>query len=235
MNSDIKIMIELQRYWQNILAAKKEIERNEKNLALWEEKLQKLKKDEEKAGGEVKALKQEVKKNELELESIDARIKKLEDRRLQLKTEKETGALEKELAEAKEEDDTLESALIEMMDNLATKEDELTKAGTDYKESGEQLEKDREVIQDKIRTQEETISKNQSLYDQLLPNLGAGVKTRFLKLLSSKNGQAIGPVEGEICGSCNFQVPAQLAMEAKTNEAIVTCTNCGRFLYSKEY
>ncbi len=233
MNSDIKIMVELQRYWQNILGAKKEIERNEKNLSLWQEKFEKLKKKVEVIGGEVKALKQDIKKSELELETVDERVKKLEERRNLLKTEKELDALDNELKKAKDEDSEIESSLIELMDNLESKETEFEAAERESGEVSDQLEKDSVIIQNKIRDEEDTISKNQSLYDQLLLQLGAGVKSKFTKLLSSKNGIAIGSIEGEICGSCNFQIPSHLAIEASTNESIVNCTNCGRFLYNK--
>lgn len=233
MKSDIKIMIELQRYWQNIIASRVSIERHNKNIVIWQDKITKAKLKGGKTGGEVKTLKQEIKKLELELDTADEHIKKLEERRFLLKTEKEVEALKNELEKIKKEDGELENNLIALMDDFDSKETILKQEETEASEMAEQFTGDKILIEEKISGEKLNIEKNQALYDELQPQLTASAKSRFTKLLTSKNGLAIGVIDGEVCGSCNFHVPSQIALEASKNDQLVTCTNCGRYLYAK--
>jgi len=233
MKSDIKIMIELQRYWQNILASQVSIERHNKNIVIWQDKIKKAELKSDKTGTEVKTLKQEIKKLELELETADEHIKKLEERRFLLKTEKEVEALENELNRIKEEDGELESNLIALMDDLDSKDTIFKQEEKEAAEMADQFIIDKKLIEEKIAGENQNIEKNQGFYDELQSQLSASVKSRFTKLLTSKNGLAIGVIDGEVCGSCNFQVPSQIALEASKNDQLVTCTNCGRYLYAK--
>jgi len=231
MNKDIKIMIELQRYWGNILQADAEIDRCNKNITLWEKELTDKNGVLLKLNEEIKLLKNSIKQNELDLTEIDNRIKKLEERRLILKTEREVEALNHELEKFKTEGGDIEEILIGLMDDLDSKSDDSSNKQNELDEMNVQVESDIEKIKSKITGFQKDISDNQSRYDEMLPALSNVVKSRFEKMLKSKGGKGIGEVNGEICGSCNFQIPSSLAAEASHDDKLVVCSNCGRYIY----
>ena len=76
-----------------------------------------------------------------------------------------------------------------------------------------------------------TVSHN-SQYELLIKNLDSRVKPKFLKLISGKPFKAIAAVINNSCGACNFTIPSYLVYESMKDDALSTCTNCGRFIYS---
>ncbi len=133
----------------------------------------------------------------------------------------------------KEDDGELESRLIELMDELEERETIFKQEEKEAVEMRDQFAGDKTLIEEKILGENQNIEKNQGLYNEIEPQLSAAVRSRFTKLLKSKNGLGIGEIDGEVCQSCNFQVPSQIALEASKNDKLVTCTNCGRYLYAK--
>ena len=233
MKSDIKIMIELQRYWQNVLKGKEDTERERKKITFWKDELKK-KQDEEAALLQgIKELRHEIKTREVDLEEVDGRIKKLEERRPLLKSEKELDALGQELEKAKGEDEALEESLIISMDDLDAREKEEAALKAELEEMAVQVAKDITFLEGKISEHEAYIAENNDKYESLLPSLSSTLQKRFPKLLKSKNGRAISPVRGDVCGSCNFQIPPHLVQETAGNSTVVTCTNCGCYIFEE--
>jgi predicted nucleic acid-binding Zn-ribbon protein len=65
----------------------------------------------------------------------------------------------------------------------------------------------------------------------VLNQLPSMYKSKFVKMISSRDGKGVARVEGEICGSCNFKIPSFLAIEASKDDKVVNCTNCGKYIY----
>ncbi|PKL35144.1 MAG: hypothetical protein CVV44_23260 [Spirochaetae bacterium HGW-Spirochaetae-1] len=233
MNKDIKIMIELQRYWDNISLAKKEIERCSKNITYWENELAQKEKMLLKMSQDLKTGKADLREKELHLNELDDRIKKLESRRIQLKTEREMEALDNEMKKVKSDDEELEGHLLELMESLEIMENEILAEQTLLQEQKAETAKSVEKLNNDIQNYNSIVSSNKNSFDSLLPNLHASHQSRFTKLLQSKDGKAIGEVHGEICGTCNFQIPSQLAQDASSSVKTVSCTNCGRYIYKQ--
>ena len=233
MNKEIKIMIELQRYWASILKAGEGIERCRKNILHWKGQQSDVEKKLAALNEDIKKLRADIKKEELSLSELDQKIKKLEERRNVLKSEREVEALEHELAKARGEDDFIEEKLIELMDSLSEREKASEESSAELDELKANVIKSVEKLEDDIRSNEETIKDYREKYDALVTGLSASHRPRFEKLLKSK-GKAVGEVDGEVCGNCNFQIPSQLAHEASKDGNLVTCTNCGAYIYKEE-
>jgi len=231
MNKDIKIMIELQRFWDVILSQKAEIERAQKNIVYWQtEDLEKQTKTKQ-AEDYNKALALKIKENETTLAALDLKINKIEEKRLSLKSEKELTSLENELQTVKDEKSALEDKLIEYIDKQEDVENKTKKWQKVAFESTEQVQKDIHSIKDKIKSHEDEIAHYEKKFDELFESLSTVYKSRFKKLLSSKEGRGIARLEGITCGSCRFSIPEHLALEASDGKSIINCSNCGRFIY----
>ena len=233
MNKDINIMIELQRYWDVILSQKTEIERAKKNILYWQNENSEKQTKAKQAMDYGKALALKIKENETTLDSLDSKIKKLEEKRLLLKSEKELNSLESELQTLRDEKSTLEDKLIEFIDKQEDIENKVNKWQEVAAESENQVQKDIQLINDKIKSHEAEISQYEGKFDLLFESLSQTCKSKFKKLLSSKEGRGIAELEGVICGSCRFSIPEYLAREAADANSIINCPNCGRFIYQK--
>ena len=62
----------------------------------------------------------------------------------------------------------------------------------------------------------------------LVKKLGKEIYSHYKLLIQRYNDKPIVPLINGYCGGCYIQIPTQLL--TKKNE-IVTCPNCGRFLY----
>lgn len=231
MNNDIKIMIDLQIFRDRVLAAKAGIEKARESERALEKELAENSARLASLGESVKELKNAIKNNELSLKEKEERIAKLEDRKKIIHTEKELKALEKEIDVLRFEIGDIEEKGLSVIDDLDIKQ----KQYADLEESVSRL---RSCMQEtKVRHAgeiagfEETIKTNEGEFNSLIGSLAVQHRSRFLKLAQSRDGKGIARVDGEICGFCNRKIPASLAIDAGKDDKIVTCSNCGKFIY----
>ncbi|MCP4132901.1 MAG: hypothetical protein GY754_18195 [bacterium] len=233
MNRDIKIMVELQRYWGYILKAQADIERSKKSIVFWQGELTEKNKEVSLLADEIKQLKIRSKQNETDLDEIDGTVSKLEERRLLVKSERELEALNHELEKAQSQQGELEESVILSMDELEEKEGIYSGLIPELAEKEKQVESDIIDLKDKIKGFEAAIAENMDKFESLANNLPSAIKTRFVKTLKAKGCKGVAEVNNSTCGNCNFQIPPDLVREAARNESATTCTNCGGYIYSE--
>ncbi len=231
MNKDIVIMIELQRYWDNVLRGREEIDKGNAAIEYWMQRVRALEQQVAASSAEVMKIKNSIKQKEIDLEEKDAKAKKLEERKLLMKSEKELGALENEIKSLNVERGRLEEEILLLFDTLEAKNSGLAALTGEHKEALAQSEKDISMLRERIGRFTRAGEENKKLFDDVLSRLSAAVQSRFQKLTASGNGTAVAKVEGDTCGGCHFQIPAYLAIDAARDDKIVSCTNCGRFIY----
>jgi len=224
-------MTDLQRYWDRILNGKNEIEKGEIAVALSEKKLNESIKILETDKNVIIHKKSSIKQNEIDLAETDEKIVKLEARRNIVKSEKELKAIDNETTTMKAERGRIEEVLIAAMDELELKEKNVAALSSETAELKAKLAADREAFKQNKEKYEGIISDYQSRFDALSPSLNAAYRQKFLKLLSAKGGKGIAEVRGEICGFCNFNIPASLASESARSDKVSICTNCSRYIY----
>ncbi|HON16582.1 MAG TPA: C4-type zinc ribbon domain-containing protein [Spirochaetota bacterium] len=231
MNEEIKIMIELQHYWDNVMLCESEISRFNKSIQIWNKNREDLKNELQKKEALIKSQKLKSKEAESTLKEIEEKIKKLQQKKDSLKSEREIEAYQKELEKISADKDNCENFVLELMDRIDSLEDEISQLKIEWDETDKQVSNDIELIKSKIILEEKKLAESKESFYALVEKLSPQSKTRFLKLIGSKDGKAIAKLNGEICGHCNFQIPSSLAAEAAKGEKIVSCTNCGRFIY----
>ena len=231
MNNEINTMIELQHYWDIVMQKESEIDRFKKSIQLWEKRLIDLKNTLNKKEDSLKNLRLKSRQSELSLEEIDAKILKIEQRKDNIKSERELDAQNNELKILKKEKDSLESTVLDLMDKIESSESEINGLIKESEETSIQTETDINSLKIKIENCQSDSDSNKAKFNELLNNLTPSTKARFSKLINSKDGIAIAKLNGEICSRCNFQIPSAIAVSTTKRESLNTCTNCGRFIY----
>ena len=231
MKNEISIMVELQHFWDNVLKCDSEIERCRKSIKTWDARLKEISFKVSTSESEVKTLKMNLKKNELDLDEIDSKIKKVEERKNQLKSEREIEAQNNELIILNDSKDKLEGVVLDLLEKHEISEDKLVELKTQLSESETQTKTDIEALNKKIADNQKESESFKNKFNELIISLDPQIRSRFSKLISSKDGVAIAHLNGEICSRCNFQIPSSITLSASTGRSIETCTNCGRFIY----
>ncbi len=231
MNSTIKTMIELQHYWDKVMSSRAAIEKITTLKKAMEKEI-----DADKAAlvilnNKIKELKNALKQNELTLSEMSGRIAKLEDRKKVIHTEKELNALEKEMDVIKFESGNLEDKTLPMIDDCDAMEKELSALNLRVEENVRHQEAEKSKIAHDAAEHEEIINIYTEKFYDLAEQLSSLYKSKFIKMVNSRDGKGIARVEGEICGFCNFVIPSFLAIDASKEDKVVNCTNCGKFIY----
>jgi len=223
-------MLDLQGLWDSVMKLESDVERSNKSIKLWESRNRELESDTAKADSEYKNISLKIKQDELELTALESRIEKSESRRNMLKSERELDALDSELSKLRADRDSLETSVFTMMENADGLKSRLESLKNELAESNIQTAKDIEGLKNRIVALTAEAGSGRQKFNALKESLSPAVKSRFEKLINSKDGIAIARLNGETCTHCNFLVPSSVASELQKN-SYATCTNCGRFLY----
>jgi uncharacterized protein len=231
MNNDIITMIELQKYWDAVMSSRTRIEKimvgikaGEKNLTTAKTALNSL-------GEKIKELKTSIKQHELDLTDMSNRIKKLDERKRNVQTERELKALEKEIDVLKFDIATLEEKTLALIDDLDQKQMNFEHMEKQVNADEDTLKAGRPTLEKEIFHHEDIIRNNESSFNEISVKLSIAHRSKFLKIIGSRDGKAIAKVEDEICGYCNRKIPASLAIDASKDDKVVNCTNCGKYIY----
>ncbi len=224
-------MIELQKIWNSLLEGRDLVERSEKSIDFWNKSLREKKAEVAECENRVAGLKKRIKTSETDLAELEEKYAKTEERLKQVTSERELDAQKHEHEKIAGEKDIKEESLMNLMDELDEGEKDLARLMSEQEESEKQVAKDIAGLEQKIDEGKSIIDEKRNEFDSLVLNISPEYRSRFQKLITSKNGRGIAEVEGEICSSCNFKIPASLAAESASDEKAVSCTNCGRFIY----
>jgi len=227
-------MIALQDIWDKVIKDRDSIERNKKAIQFWKQKVDDIKKVTTQLDNDIKRLKAYIKEHEIDLSEKDAHSKKLDERKLSVKTEKELLAIEHELEKINSERDTLENDLLEKMETLSEKENESASKKQELETAASQSDSDIQMLNDEIDGMLQNISNNEKLFEDSITGVAKEYQSKFRKLIQSKDGKAIVPLEDRNCGGCHFEIPMHLALEIAKGNSLISCTNCGKYLYKKQ-
>ena len=226
-------MVDLQRIWDEVLKTRSEIDRKTKSITFWQNELIAKKTEEARLKEDIKLKKNVLKNNELELASLETKTIKLNVRRKSVQTEREMKAVDSELEGALSSKSTLEENILAMMEEQETLEGNLHTVSTELVEMEKQVNHDiDELMKERDELKILSIEKEEK-FNCMSDELPPALKSKFSKLIQSKEGKAIGEVVKEICSVCNFKIPASLALQSARDDTISNCTNCGRFIFSK--
>ena len=179
----------------------------------------------------LKKLQLHQKEKEGELVQKEAGIKKLDGQLGQVKTNKEYGALQQEIASLKADNSLLEEEIIRILDEMEAAQEEVKKESERLKQCQKEYETyDQELIQQEKRVAEAVASLRKQR-EEIVRHLDPEVRNLYERIVEKKKGLALVKVNGEVCGACQMQLRPQLLNEIQLGETLVLCENCSRILY----
>lgn len=175
----------------------------------------------------------EINKLDVEIETNRQQITKLREQQFQIKSNNEYKALDNEIAHIEKAIKTLEDREIEIMEeveqmktNTARLQSELEHEESNINQELQQLDQRRENLKSEI---------NQIKADRekLADEIDQTFLTHYNRVMTNKKDAALVRLENGSCGGCHMKMPAHVAHDIRKAESIVTCSFCGRILYSK--
>lgn len=200
-----------------IRALEKEIATERANLKTAEEALSEGQKDRRTQEGELAAAEQKV--------------SKYTDQLMNVKSNEEYKAMQKQIDTAKKEVGALEEKILIGMDTIEDLDKERAKRAAEL-EIGEReisaMEKEIRAEEAKLR---EELAERERAHKEATALVSEELLDEYLRIASTRSGVAMAEALDEICQVCMVRLRPQVYQELRLGQAIHHCSNCQRFLY----
>ena len=226
------------RELQEVLAEKydlqTQIEEAPKELSSQDELLARLKKEYIEKNAIYEDVRKKVGKLKSDLAEADAAREKSEKGMDSITTHREYEALEKEIREATEREQTIRKELQKEEKNLAELNDSLKNEEALIQRQEEELNAGKTSLQNKIDEFNKKLDQLKKREEELTPGVDPEIIFKFQRIIKSKHSKGIVAVKGNVCDGCHMILPAQFANDVRTGDKIVFCPYCSRILYYQE-
>jgi predicted nucleic acid-binding Zn-ribbon protein len=175
----------------------------------------------------------EVQKNKLAVEAQAKRdqIAKFKTQQMQTRKNEEYQALTNEIAHFEKEVQKVEDTELEVMEEI----DRNTPILAEAERVAAELRKQVAGQISDLEAKTQTLTKNLAEVEVDRAGLTKGIDEDLLdvynRLFSSKGGNAVVPLEHEVCMGCHMKLTTQTAVRVKGGKEITHCEQCGRILY----
>lgn len=148
-----------------------------------------------------------------------------------IKTQKEYEALDKEIKDATEKEQSLRR-------EIQKEEKDIEDLLLMVEKQEKQISLDEEELKDdQTKIEQESSDKKASLIRleeeerSITPGMDEDVLFKFERIIKSKEGLGIVPIINGVCSGCHIILPMQFVNEVRLEESIKFCPYCSRILY----
>lgn len=175
-------------------------------------------------------LSQKARKAEQELKEKEDFLRKAESKMMEVKTNEEYQAAQKENETHRTEKERLEEQVLALLSDLESFKSQVIAAEKVHVEKEKELSEKKAILQEEGKSLqkafEELLEKRKGEVARLDPE----AKTVYEKACASVKGVAIAKIDRGLCCSCNVKIRPQLYNEVLGFKAIHRCPNCNRLL-----
>jgi hypothetical protein len=159
---------------------------------------------------------------------------KMKDRRMRItriRNDKELGLARREVDLLKEEMGSLETELVEVMEQVEAATAKLT--GTEAELARLTAARDEETagLRGRLAELSRDIERERTLRNDLVQAVDQDLRRKYELIFSRRGGVAVVEIREGICQGCRMRVPPQLFNEIQRNEQVILCPSCQRMLY----
>ena len=234
LKQEIGKLIALQEVDSRIYALKRTKEDKPQEIVklkkLFEEKTQILKSAEER-------LKQtQLKRNEREVDlaAKEESIRKAKTQLFSLKTNKEYHAKLTEIETMKADVSVIEEDILKMFEEVDLLTNDVAVQKSKFQEEDAAFKAREKTVKEEINLIDKEIKELEDTKRIRKDGVDGKILSVYERLVKTRNGLAIVPVENENCGACHIKVTAQTINEIKMYDTLIFCGNCVRALYVRE-
>ena len=148
---------------------------------------------------------------------------------------KELKQIQKVIANYKEEKDSIEEDVLDLMEEVEDLDKSIGHLDEDLKRKEKEFKKRKEEMDLTRLVIEKDMNSLNIKREEILSKLTDGRLLKEYELLrKEKGGKAIMEVDGSICPGCYLDLPSDAIYQLKKNRKIIICPNCSRILIWKD-
>jgi predicted nucleic acid-binding Zn-ribbon protein len=174
------------------------------------------------------AVRREIEKD---LAAVQGRLSKYKNQLMEVKTNKEYQAMQKEMSVAEQEISDFETRMLERMEEadalaieLKAVQAALTSAQAEITRERAALENERTTVDHELKRVSEERARTAAL-------VGGELLALFDRVAHGRRGVAMAEARDGLCTVCHVRLRPQVFNQARRNTDIVQCDSCTRILY----
>jgi len=223
---------------QDILAQKNIIEASiqdaPKLLSTQEELLARLKKGYIEKNEQYEKVRQHIAELKTQLFEAESMREKSEKAMDTITTQREYEALDKEIRDAGDREQTVRKDLQKEDRSSLDLDEDLKREESLIKQQEDELNERKQKLSAEIESMKSELAKLTSAEEEVSPGINPETKFKLERIIKSKQGVGIVAIHGNVCTGCHMILPAQFANEVRIGDKIVYCPYCSRILYYLE-
>jgi hypothetical protein len=226
------------RSLQDVLSKKFELQ-NEmaeipKVLATRTELLNRMKKDYLDNSQELKLKTQFI--EELRKKAIEAETARegFESQMDLIQTQREYEALDKEIKDSGEREQDLRKDLQKEEQLHSEMKVGLEKEEAMIRKQEEEVQKEQAKIKESLHEKDKQVKSLERKEKTITPGLDEEILFKFERIIRSKSGLGIVPIEHGVCNGCHMILTVQFVNEVRKGEGIMFCPYCSRILFHQD-
>jgi predicted nucleic acid-binding Zn-ribbon protein len=229
--TQIDLLAELQLVDQRLREKTRTVEGGQSRVAELEEALRVKTAAAATAKQELAALETRQRDLEERLAAIKTKRKDRHMRITRIRNDKELGLAKRELDLLKEEEGTVETELIDVLEKVEA----ATAARTTVDEEVAGLEATMKTEAEELRATigqlGGEIEQDQRRRESLVTTVDDDLRRRYEMIFARRGGLAVVEIRSGTCQGCHMNVPPQLFNLIQRNEQVIPCPNCQRILH----
>ncbi|MDR3567871.1 MAG: C4-type zinc ribbon domain-containing protein [Syntrophobacteraceae bacterium] len=168
---------------------------------------------------------------EQELDDLRGRMERQKTRLIEVKTNKEYQAIQKEMEDTKKEVSKNEDSSLELIDKIELLAKEVAELEKDLAERRAVLDEQKAVLEREGGEFKARLDRLEDIRQQVRDRVNPDLLKKTDFLFIKQAGIAVSAVENGVCNVCHMNIPPQKFIELQRDEDIMQCPHCHRFLY----
>jgi uncharacterized protein len=169
---------------------------------------------------------------EKELATVQGRLSKFKDQLMEVKTNREYQAMQKEIEVAQQEVRGIEDRILERM----VEADELA-AGIRQAEAAQaaaqkDVDRERRAMEDDVARLQSELARTTPQRHVILTEISAVALSIYQTVAPQRKGQAVAEAREGLCTACHVRLRPKVFNDILRNDTIIQCDSCQRILYS---
>jgi predicted nucleic acid-binding Zn-ribbon protein len=168
---------------------------------------------------------------EKDLAAVQTRLSKFKNQLMEVKTNKEYQAMQKEMSVAEQEISDFETRMLERMEEADALAIELKAAQTALTSEQAEISRDRQRLETELTTVDDDLKRVSEERTRTAALIGSDLLALFDRVAHGRRGVAMAEARDGLCTVCHVRLRPQIFNQARRNTDIVQCDSCTRILY----
>jgi hypothetical protein len=234
VNPDLRNLIALQDLELKITGLQKQVTDIPELVQGFDKELRRIREEHEALVARSKELVNHRRTLEGQADLSRSKLSRLKDQLMAVKTNKEYTAMLHEIQMAEEQIRLEEDKILEIMEEMESKEKDLKGAEQEMKKKSAELQESIRNANDSAPLLEADLEKLRQEKAAMESQIGAELLSRYRRIAEARKGVALAEAKDELCSACHVRIRPQMYAELLRTDNIHACDSCSRILFFRE-